>query len=147
MQNKKETQAIQYNSSLVKSLETQHKVLMSKYKSILEFAEKGNFPELNKSLNGFSQLISDHFRDERELYMYLELIISQSDGTYRNVRAEMKDIALSIHSFINLHTNVPVSEHTLDGFKKDFALLGKELLGRMRHEERHLFKDYSGHRT
>ncbi len=145
MQNKKTTQAIPYDSSLVKSLEIQHEVLTEKYEGILELANNQKYQHLNKSLNEFSTLITDHFRDERELYMYLELIVSQSDGTYRYVRAEMKDIALSVCSLINLHTNVPVAEHSIDNFKKDFSLLGKDLLGRIRHEEKHLFNDYSTH--
>jgi hypothetical protein len=145
MQNKKANQAIPYNSSLVKSLEVQHKVLTKKHESILELAEIQQYQELNQSLSEFSTLITDHFRDERELYMYLELIVSQSDGSYRGVRAEMKNIAVSIFSTLNLHINVPVAEHSIDKFKKDFSLLGKDLLGRMRHEEKHLFSDYSEH--
>jgi hypothetical protein len=77
--------------------------------------------------------------------MYLELIVSNSDGRYYNTRAEMRDIALLIKSKLNLHFNTPINNKTLKIFKHDFAILGKALLRRMRHEEKHLFKDYETH--
>ena len=57
----------------------------------------------------------------------------------------MKDIAVDVRSIINLHINTPVTEHTIHDFRKDIASLGKNLLGRMRHEEKHLFDDYTNH--
>ena len=145
MQKNTTAQIISFNVSLVSILKTQHKALMSKYKEIIGFIETKDYSKLNQSLKNFNSLTTIHFRDERELYMYLELIISESDGTYRAARKEMKDIAVTIFSIINMHTNTAVNDHTLDQFKIDFALLGKELLGRMRHEEKHLFNDYVLH--
>ena len=136
---------IEHNTQLPIILKSQHKNIMLKFKNTLEYAETRQYTLLQKSLSEFSYLLTEHFRSERELYMYLELVVSGSDGSYRNTRNEMKDIAVAIFSIINLHTNTTVNDHTIDQFKKDFALLGKELLGRMRHEEKYLFDDYSRH--
>ena len=144
--NKKTTQqVVSYNPSLVATLKSQHQQLMKKYKHILEVSEVQQYLQLNESLKIFSDLITEHLRDERELYMYLEYIVSKNDGTYRNTGTEMKDIAVDIRSVINLHINTPVTEYTVNDFRKDFSLLGKNLLGRMRHEEKHLFNDYTSH--
>lgn len=138
-----EKTVIPHNPKLPTLLKNQHQTLMSHYKDTLMFADAKKYPELNKSLHHFSESITNHFRDERELYMYLEYVVSNNDGTYRDTRTEMKDIALIIKSLINLHINTPVTEGSIDKFYKDFSLIGKELLGRMRYEETHLFKDYS----
>ena len=145
MHKKTTQQVVTYNTSLVSTLKNQHQKMMRKYKHILEFSEAGQYSQLNKALKTFSDLIRDHLRDERELYMYLEYVVSKNDGTYRNTRAEMKDIAVDICSIINLHINTPVTEHTISNFRKDFSSLGKSLLGRMRHEEKYLFNDYTNH--
>lgn len=136
---------VPYNPILLSALEIEHKALMAKFLNILDHAKKKQFQLLNQTLKEFSTLMSNHFRAERELYMYLEHVVSNGDKRYYSVRAEMRDIALSINSKINSYTNVPVCKQTLRVFKKDFALIGKMLVGRMRHEEKHLFIDYSTH--
>ncbi len=133
---------ISHNPKLPALLKQQHQTLMSHYKETLMLADSRKYPELNQSLHHFSQSINDHFKDERELYMYLEYVVSNNDGTYRDTRAEMKDIALTIKSLLNLHLNTPVAEGSIEMFYKNFSLIGKELLGRMRYEETHLFEEY-----
>jgi hypothetical protein len=137
--------AIPRNPELVYQLIGDHKGLMLKYNEVLNYAQNKQYLELQSALSNFSGLITKHFSNERELYMYLELVVSNSDGTYTSTRAEMKDIAVSIHSTINLHENMSVNDDTVDKFMSDFGQLGKDLLGRMRFEERHLFNDYSKH--
>ena len=131
--------------SLVASLEKQHKELLVLFLSITEHAKNKYFLELNQSLNIFTSKVKEHITLERKLYIYLELIVSKSDGRYYNTRAEMRDIALLVKSKLNLHLNTPITDKTLEVFQNDFAILGKALLGRMRHEEKHLFKDYTEH--
>lgn len=138
-------QILNKNPTLVDSLKNQHKELLVLFVSITEHAKDKNLIELNQLLNEFHSLVKDHIKLERELYMYLELIVSNSDGRYYNTRAEMRDIALLIKSKLNLHFNTPINNKTLKIFKHDFAILGKALLGRIRHEEKHLFKDYETH--
>ena len=138
-------QILNKNPTLVDSLKNQHKELLVLFVSITEHAKDKNLIELNQLLNEFHSLVKDHIKLERELYMYLELIVSNSDGRYYNTRAEMRDIALLIKSKLNLHFNTPINNKTLKIFKHNFAILGKALLRRMRHEEKHLFKDYETH--
>ncbi len=141
MKNQKK-EIIPKNIELLIRLEAQHKELMLKYKEILNTVKQKQYLALRVALNEFTELITNHFIAERELYMYLELVVSNSDGTYNATRAEMKDIALSIRSVLNFYINIPVTNETADKFIADFGILGKDLLGRMRFEETHLFSDY-----
>ena len=137
--------AYSYDSNLIDLLEAEHQELGSDCDLIFEYIKNKNFTELNKTFKRFSSLLQIHWTNERKMYMYLELVISKSDGRYRDTRSEMRSISSSISSAINLHTNVPISQETLKVFKNDFSILTKALIDRIRYEEKYLFEEYTSH--
>ncbi len=134
--------AYSYDPELTALLEAEHQELGTDCDLIFNYIKHKDFPKLNEAFKRFSSLVQTHWTNERKMYTFLDLVVSNSDGRYRDTRTEMRAIAASVNSAINLHTNVPISKKTLKVFKKDFAILTKALIGRIRYEEKYLFKEY-----
>ncbi len=134
--------AYSYNPDLINLLGAEHQELGADCDLIFRYIKNKDFDELNKAFNRFSSLLQTHWANERKMYTYLDLVVSKCDGRYKDTRTEMRAIASSINSTINLHTNIPINKSTLKDFKKDFSILTKALIGRIRYEEKYLFKEY-----
>ncbi len=141
------TLAYSYSPDLIFLLEAEHEELGADCDLIFRHIKSENFTELNAVFKQFSSLLKVHWANERKMYTYLDLVVSKSDGRYRDTRTEMRAIAASVNSTINLHTNIPINKTTLKVFKKDFAILTKALIGRIRYEEKYLFKEYDEHNS
>jgi hypothetical protein len=137
--------AYSFDPSLIDLLKAEHQELDSDCDLIFEHINSKNFTALNKAFKRFSSLLQTHWSNERKMYMYLELVISESDGRYRDTRREMRSISSSISSTINLHTNVQINQETLKAFQNDFSILTKALIDRVRYEEKYLFEEYTSH--
>jgi len=132
-----------YDPDLTDLLEAEHQELWVDCDLIFKYIKDKDFTRLNEVFKQFSSLLKAHWASERKMYTYLELVVSKSDGRYRDTRTEMRAIATSISATINLYTNMPINDENLNRFKKDFAVLTKALVGRIRYEEKYLFKEYN----
>jgi len=136
-----------YDPDLTDLLIAEHQELWVDCDLIFKHIKDKDFTQLNEVFKRFSSLLKIHWASERKMYTYLELVVSKSDGRYRDTRTEMRSIATSISSTINLYTNMPINDKNLNTFKKDFAILAKALIGRIRYEERYLFKEYDEYQS
>jgi hypothetical protein len=139
---------IPYKPNLIADLESDHKNLLISYKRIMNSADKKQYAKLTLCLNGFSELLKSHLRKESiYLYMYLEFVIGKENGImdskiFRAFRLEMKNISVAVSGAINLYTNTPVTDETVDKFIKDFSEIGSILVDRIEREEKNLYPIY-----
>lgn len=142
---------IPYNAQLITGLEADHQELLLYYSKIMKYANNKQYTQLTLSLNQFSKLLKSHLRKESiSLYMYLEFVIVKKKGmkdrkTFRDFRLEMKSISMAVSSAINLYTNTPVTDQTVDKFIQDFTEIGNILVDRIKREEKKLYPIYLNH--
>ena len=133
-----------YDFSLIGALESDHEQILKLYDEVLKAANSRKFETLQLLLVEFATSFTNHIQVEDELlYGYLKTLASTRSHTEQRVVAEfsseMKNISISVFSFLSQSPYIPVTDSTIDNFIEEFTQMGTLLQDRIKREEKNLY--------
>ena len=136
-----------FDSCLIEALQSDHEEIILLYDKMLKAAEKREYMALQSLLVEFATSLTNHIKlEDQKLYSYLKTLAR--DKSHVEQRAvtdfcsEMKNISISIFTFLSQSPYIPVNENTHDDFIKEFRQMGFILQDRMEREESILYPIY-----
>ena len=138
-----------YDISLIGGLESDHEQILDLYNKVLTSAKNEKYLSMQLTLVEFATSFTDHIQDER-LYGYLKILASSKSYLEQKVvaefSAEMKNISISIFSFLSQSPYIPVNQDNVDNFITEFEQIGLALQDRIVREEKILYPIYKSSR-
>jgi len=140
-----------YDISLIGALESDHEQILDLYNKVLISAKNEKYTSLQLALVEFATSFTDHIQIEDEkLYGYLKILASNKSHVEQKVVAkfssEMKNISISIFSFLSQSPHIPVNENNVENFIEEFEQIGLSLQDRIKREETVLYPIYKSSR-
>jgi regulator of sigma D len=140
-----------YDVSLIGALENDHIQILALYRKALKQAREKDIVSLQLTLVEFATEFTNHIQIEDErLYSYLKMMASSKSSTEQKVVAkfssEMKNISISIFSFLSQSPCIPVTEDNIEFFLEEFKQMGALLEERIEREEKILYPIYKSSR-
>ncbi len=140
-----------YDISLIGALESDHEQISKLHKKVLKKAREKDFTSLQLTLVEFATALTNHAQVEDELlYGYLKTLASKKSQVEQKVVAgfssEMKNISITIFSFLSQSPFIPVNENNIDYFIDEFREMGRQLQDRIEREEKILYPIYKNSR-
>ena len=137
-----------YDMSLIGALESDHDQLLDLYTNVLKAARNQKYSVLQLALVDFATTFTDHIQVEDELlYGYLKIMARNKTQLEQKIVAdfssEMKNISISIITFLTQSPHIPVNESNVDCFLKEFQIIGSLLQDRIQREEKVLYPIYN----
>ena len=140
-----------YDISLIGALENDHAEILTLYRKILRKAREGDLASLQLTLLEFSTAFTHHIQmEDEQFYGYLKSMARNKSSTEQKVVAEfyseMKNISISIFSFLSQSPYIPVSFDNIEYFISEFKEMGILLEDRITREETFLYPIYKSSR-
>ncbi len=140
-----------YDMSLIGALESDHIQILDLYNKILTSAKNEKYLSMQLSLVEFATSFTDHIQIEDEkLYGYLKILAKNKSHLEQKIVAgfhsEMKNISISVFSFLSQSPHIPVNENNVDNFIAEFEQIGLLLQDRIKREEMILYPIYKNSR-
>ena len=140
-----------YDMSLIGALESDHEQILDLYNKILTLAKNEKYLSMQLSLVEFATSFTDHIQIEDEkLYGYLKILAKNKSHLEQKIVAkfhsEMKNISISVFSFLSQSPHIPVNENNVDNFIAEFEQIGLLLRDRIKREEMILYPIYKNSR-
>ncbi len=136
---------VKYNSKLVGQLTSDMKKIMEGYAEILHILSNKDFSQIPQRLRQFTADLKAHiFREEIELYSYLEKIFASDEQTLENInkiKQEVDDIVEQIVNFMNHYEELDSDKSYI--FKAEFEAVGEILNTRFSRKEEILYTMYT----
>lgn len=137
-----------YDISLIGALESDHDQLLDLFTNIISSAQNKDFVVLKLDLGEFASSFTDHIQVEDEhLYGYLKTMAKNKSKLEQKIVAdfssEMKNISISILTFLTQGPYIPVDESNVDIFISEFQKIGLLLQNRISREENILYPRYT----
>ncbi len=136
-----------FDMSLIGSLESDHVKILDLFYEVLLFAKNKDYKNVHLSLVDFAAVFTDHIQVEDDhLYTYLKILASTrsqlEQRVVSNFSSEMKDISISISTFLTQSAFIPVNENNVDLFIEELQQIEPLLLNRISREEEVLYPIY-----
>ena len=136
-----------YDFSLIGALESDHEEIVLLFDKVLKAAKNKEYASLQLLIVEFATSFTNHIQVEDErLYGYLKTLASKKSQVEQKVVAgfssEMKNISISIFSFLSQSPYIPVNENNIEYFIDEFSQMGLQLQDRIEREEKILYPIY-----
>ena len=136
-----------FDSCLIEALKNDHEEIILLYDKVLNASKNREYMALQSLLVEFATSLTNHIKlEDQKLYGYLKTLARNKSHVEQravaNFTSEMKNISISIFSFLSQSPYIPVNENTNDDFIKEFRQMGFILQDRMEHEESILYPIY-----
>lgn len=140
-----------FDMSLISSLESDHEQILDLFNKVLISARSKEYSNVQLSLVEFATSFTDHIQVEDDhLYSYLKILARNKSNIEQKVVgeffSEMKNISISIFTFLTQNPFIPINESNIDMFIEEFEKVGLLLQDRIQREENVLYPIYNNSR-
>lgn len=136
---------VKYNPKLVGQLSNEMKRIIETYAEILHLLNSKYFAKIPPKLRQLTADLKAHiFKEELELYSYLEKIFSSNPQTLEDINKIKQEIDHIAEQIVNLMNHYEeLDQNNAQTFKTEFELVGELLATRFHKKEEILYTMYT----